>query len=109
MGCRTLDLAAGARRPSYNPLDETPVLFAPTDLLRHLPWINYEDYYKSVYTRLILRRDRRRRVPKEAVLAYNKRHYTDVEAYVEYKERDAGACEAAPLFRPLRSRPCEGN
>lgn len=86
----------------YNPLDETPVLFAPTDLLRHLPWINYEDYYKSVYAPLILGPDRRRRVPKEAVLAYNKRHYTAVEAYVEDKERDAGACEAAPLFRPLQ-------
>jgi hypothetical protein len=43
----------------FNPIDGSPLLFAPLDLLRHLPWINYEDYYKSTFVRLILPPGRR--------------------------------------------------
>lgn len=87
----------------YNPLDESPLLFAPLDLLRHLPWINYEDYYRSAYARHVLPPDRAgRRVPKDAVLAYNRAHYAAVQRYVQEKERQAPACRPDPLFEPLQ-------
>ncbi len=86
----------------YNPLDGAPLLFAPLDLLRHLPWINYEDYYKSSYARLVPPAQRNRRVPKAAVLEHNRQNFRTVEAYVDHKERTAAACAPDPLFQPLK-------
>lgn len=86
----------------YNPLDGAPLLFAPLDLLRHLPWINYEDYYKSSYARLVPPAQRNRRVPKAAVLEHNRQNFRTVETYVDHKERTAAACAPDPLFQPLK-------
>jgi PD-(D/E)XK nuclease superfamily len=87
----------------YNPTDESPVLLVPLDLLRRLPWINYPDYYKTTYARLVLAPDRRRRVvPKEAVLAYNRANYEIVRGYVTRREEQSEACVPDPLFTPLR-------
>jgi hypothetical protein len=87
----------------YNPLDESPILLAPLSLLRKLPWINYDDYYKNAYSRLILPSDHRgRAVAKEAVLAYNRANYEVVRQYVESREREALHCSPSPLFMPLQ-------
>lgn len=86
----------------YNPIDESPILLAPLELLRHLPWINYEDYYRSAYSRVVLPPTRAsQRRPKTAVLDYNRRNFVSVERYIEQKEREAPACQPDPLFRPL--------
>ena len=57
----------------YNPVDDSPVLFVPLDMLRRLPWINYNDYYRSSFSPRVLEPKRRQRVAKEAVLAFNAR------------------------------------
>lgn len=86
----------------FNPLDETPLLFAPLNLLRHLPWINYEDYYRSGYAQYVLGPSLLRgKVPKPAVLAFNRSNYTAVERYVREKELLAPRCKPDPLFEPL--------
>lgn len=86
----------------YNPLDGSPLLFAPLDVLRHLPWINYEDYFKTAYARLVLPADRRiKRPPKEVVMEYNRRNFSMVETYIDLKEKQAPACKPDPLFQPL--------
>lgn len=91
-----------ARLP-YNPADDSPVLLAPLDLLRRLPWINYPDYYKTTYSRLVLSPTRRNRVEsKENVLAYNRANYDLVRRYVDHRERQSSACHPDPLFMPLQ-------
>ena len=87
----------------YNPADGSPVLLAPLDLLRRLPWINYDDYYKTTYARLVLPPGRHgRAMPKEAVLAYNRANYEVVRGYVASREKRSEACHPDPLFTPLR-------
>jgi hypothetical protein len=87
----------------YNPTDGSPVLLVPLDLLRRLPWINYADYYKTTYARLVLPPGRyRHAVPKEAVLAYNRANYEVVRGYVTSREEQSEACTPDPLFAPLR-------
>lgn len=90
-------------RLPWNPTDEAPLLLAPLDLLRRLPWINYDDYYKSAYAPLVLPPgERRRRVAKEAVLAYNRTNFRTVEQYVQDREAEGvAACKPDPLFKPL--------
>lgn len=88
----------------YNPTDNTPILFAPLDLLRRLPWINYEDYYHSSFASHVLEPDqKRKRVAKQAVLEFNARNYSEVEQYVAERERLGDRCSPDPLFRPLAS------
>ncbi|WP_433215676.1 hypothetical protein ACQP00_06300 [Dactylosporangium sp. CS-047395] len=86
----------------WNPLDGKPILLAPLDLLRHLPWINYEDYYRSAYAPFVLpAASRDRRVAKEAVLAYNRTNFQTVEQYITERELRGNACTPDPLFKPL--------
>lgn len=86
----------------YHPDAKTPLLFAPLDLLRHLPWINYADYYNSFYSRHVLpAKPLQRQVPKGDVLAHNRANYRSVQLYVAAKEKDAARAKPDPLFDPL--------
>lgn len=99
---RKLWRPAGRMKLPYSPLDETPLIFAPLNLLRHLPWINYEDYYRSGYAPYVLGPDQvGRKVSKPAVLAYNRENYVAVERYVKEKELLADRCKPDPLFERL--------
>jgi hypothetical protein len=87
----------------FHPADGTPVMLAPLDLLRRLPWINYGDYYRTTYAPLVLPPGRHGgTVAKHDVLAYNKAHYEVVRSYVVEREAHAAACAPDPLFAPLR-------
>jgi hypothetical protein len=98
-----LDWRAFDEQLPFNPADDSPVLFAPLDLLRRLPWINYPDYYKSTYARLVLSPSKRNRaVAKKNVLAHNRANYSLVRRYVEHRENQSDACHPDPLFTPLR-------
>lgn len=91
-----------ARLP-FSPIDESPVLLAPLNLLRRLPWINYEDYYRNTYSRLVLSANpQRRAAAKPDVLAYNRANFEQVRNYVASRESSASQCSPDPLFKPLR-------
>lgn len=86
----------------YNPVDGSPILLVPLDMLRRLPWINYDDYYRTSFSARVLESDRRnKRVAKEAVLEFNSRNYVEVERYVSEKEKIGNQCHPDPLFSPL--------
>jgi hypothetical protein len=86
----------------YHPDTKAQLLFAPLDLLRHLPWINYPDYYKSYFSRHVLpAKPIKGQVPKTAVLAHNRANYTNVERYVHEREQAAALAKPDPLFEPL--------
>ncbi len=86
----------------FNPVDNSPILLVPLDILRRLPWINYDDYYRSSFSPRILEPDRRnKRVAKEAVLEFNARNYVEVERYVTEREKIGNLCLPDPLFSTL--------
>ena len=86
----------------YHPDTEAQLLFAPLDLLRHLPWINYPDYYKSYFSRHVLpAKPLKGQVPKSDVLAHNRANYANVERYVHEREQAAALAQPDPLFEPL--------
>lgn len=87
----------------YNPMDDSPILLVPLDLLRRLPWINYGDYYRTTYAPLVLPPSRTGSVVSKAdVLAYNRANYEVVKGYVAVREAQASACTPDPLFTPLK-------
>jgi len=85
-----------------DPYDGSPVLLAPLDLLRRLPWINYGHYYRTTYAPRVLPPGRAgRAVAKHDVLAYNRAHFDTVRDYVVKREAAFAACASDPLFTPL--------
>jgi hypothetical protein len=89
-------------RLPYNPVDGSSLLFIPLRFLRHLPWINYEDYYKSPFASLVLPPDHgKRKIAKAQVLAANRAHFDGVLQYVSHKETTQEQCRPDPLFSPL--------
>jgi len=100
---RAIWRASVTARLPYNPLDGSPLFFVPLDILRHLPWINYEDYYRSYYAPYVLPADRVvGKIAKARVLAYNRQNYVAVQRYVHEKERTGSQCVPDPLFQPLK-------
>jgi hypothetical protein len=89
-----------ARLP-HNPADGSPVLLAPLNLLRRLPWINYGDYYRTAYAPLVLPPGRAGRVAKQVVLTYNRAHFDTIRSYVAEREASSGVCAPDLLFAPL--------
>lgn len=87
----------------FNPTDGSPVLLAPLDMLRRLPWINYGDYYRSTYAPLVLPPGRASSaIAKQEVLAFNRAHFDIVKGYVAEREANAVDCGPDPIFAPLR-------
>lgn len=76
-----------------------PVLVVPRRWLRHLPWLNFDDYFKK---HCPLHDDNSPgEVPVPTVLRYNRENYGAVKAYVEAKERAQQDCHSDPLFQPI--------
>lgn len=95
-----------AERPlPFNPVTGLPLLLVPLDLLRHLPWINYSNYFRAAYSpRVALagpNRIKRVNVGKAEVLEFNARNYVEIERYVSEREALKGQCKPDPLFQPL--------
>jgi hypothetical protein len=66
-----------------------------------LPFINYEDYYKSTYAPLVLPPRTRSKQAKPVVLQHNRQIYSHVEMYLSTKEERAAECRPKSLFTPL--------
>jgi len=85
------------------PVDASPVLLAPLDLLRRLPWTQLYDYYKSTILRLVLPANRSSHVvAKKSVLAYNRANYDLVRRYVDHREKQSTAVIQIPYLPPLQ-------
>jgi hypothetical protein len=95
-----------AERPlPFNPVTGLPLLLVSLDLLRHLPWINYGNYFRAAYSpRVALAgpsRGKKLNVGKAEVLEFNARNYVEIERYVSEREALKRECEPDPLFKPL--------
>ncbi len=82
-----------------NPVDKRAILLVPKWWLRRAPWIGYEDYTAN-YIKSIVQGEFTAS-SRTAVLAFNRRNYDLVQAYVRQKERSAADCKNDPLFKPI--------
>jgi hypothetical protein len=86
-----------------SPIDNTPIILVPRRLVRALPWINYEDFFRlefSSYLRAKRVRGRFARKktgedieevhqPKETVISVARKEVERIERYVRLKESSA--------------------
>ena len=77
-----------------------PILLVPKRWLRHVPWINFDDYFATSCPKdeIVNRQGSDTRVN---VLHYNRENYGMVAEYVRQKERTAKDCHNDPLFKQI--------
>lgn len=83
-----------------NPETKKPVLLVPKRWLRHLPWINYEDYFDGYFVKEVLQ-DKDKTPSRVEILEYNRRNYDVVQNYIKMKERTSDDCKNDPLFKQI--------
>lgn len=79
-----------------NPLTRQPLLLIPKRWLRHLPWINYDDYFKQA-----IADENLTGFGRIEVLNYNRQNYDVVLAYIDQKQRTQANCRNDPLFKQI--------
>lgn len=77
-----------------------PIILVPKRWLRHVPWINFDDYFTSHCPQDDLSHAGVA-LDRVEILKYNRENFGQVKSYVEAKERTADECRSDPLFSPV--------
>ncbi|CCJ08454.1 hypothetical protein [Methylocystis sp. SC2] len=77
-----------------------PLLLVPKRWLRHVPWINYEAYFRDSCPQDDIAHEGEE-LTRVKVLTYNRENYGVVDAYVRERERTADSCAVDPLFTQI--------
>ena len=75
----------------------TPILLVPKRWLRHVPWINYETYFRHHCPQDDIAHEGEE-LTRVEVLSYNRDNYGLVDAFVRARERTQADCANDPLF-----------
>lgn len=79
-----------------NPQTGSPLLLVPRRWLRHLPWLNFDDYFKFAIADETLAG-----FGRVEILNYNRQNYDMVLAFLAQKERAQADCRNDPLFKQI--------
>lgn len=89
-----------------SPINNEPLLFVPRRIVRTLPWINYDDYFrqefsaylraKRVKTRLAGKKDPN--LSKSEVVAVTRAEVERIDSYVKGKEESAAAAQPSSTY-----------
>lgn len=83
-----------------NPITKEPILFTPKRWLKHIPWINPDDYFKNYYVNNI--HNKGDEFPDRIkLLNFNRHNYDIVKAYTTIKEKQSEDCKNDPLFNQI--------
>lgn len=87
-------------RLPVNPEQGRPILLVPKRWLRHVPWISFDEYFRSYCPKddVINKQGTDDRI---SVLTYNRDNYGAIEEYIRRKELTADDCRNDPLFTQL--------
>ena len=83
-----------------NPQTGQPLLLTPKRWLRHVPWINYDDFFRDCAP-FGINNGQTENVPKVKVLTFNRANYGIVADYIAARERLQEDCTNDPLFSQL--------
>ena len=93
-----------------SPIDQQPILLVPRRIVRNLPWINYNDYFRTEFS-AHLRANRKKsksktkiRFSKNQVVSITRAQIERVDQYIKKKEKNAA--EAQPSLDYLDTTKC---
>lgn len=77
-----------------------PILFVPKRWLRHVPWINYDSYFRDYCPQDDIAHEGEE-LSRAKVLTYNRDHYDVVDHFIRERERTFDDCKNDPLFSQI--------
>jgi hypothetical protein len=83
-----------------HPSTGLPVLLVPKRWLRHVPWINYDSYFRDFCPQDDIAHEGEE-LTRVRVQTYNRDNYGVVDAFVQARERSFKDCENDPLFSQI--------
>nr|WP_315207016.1 hypothetical protein [uncultured Flavobacterium sp.] len=83
-----------------NPISNLPIIFTPKRWLKHIPWINTDDYFNSYYIKNV-HKEGDEFPDKIKLLNFNRQNYDIVQAYTSIKEKQFENCKNDPLFNQI--------
>lgn len=83
-----------------HPTTGLPVLLVPKRWLRHVPWINYDVYFRDFCPQDDIAHEGEE-LTRVRVQTYNRDNYGVVDAFVTARERSFKDCENDPLFSQI--------
>ncbi|HEX2554927.1 MAG TPA: hypothetical protein VHL98_14600 [Microvirga sp.] len=83
-----------------NPDTNQPIIFVPKRWLRHIPWLNFEDYFKNHCPQDDIAHEGKP-LDRVDVLNFNRARYDVIEGYILEKERTFDDCRNDPLFSQI--------
>lgn len=83
-----------------NPDNKQPIILIPKRWLRYVPWVNYEDYFESYYTKDV---DKKYdgKLKRVQILNFNRNNYDLVRTYISLKEKNTKDLAHDPLFSQI--------
>lgn len=83
-----------------NPKTKSPILLTPKRWLKHIPWINTDDYFNNYYVKNI-HKEGDEFPDKIKLLNFNRQNYDIIQAYTAIKEKQLENCKNDPLFTQI--------
>lgn len=83
-----------------HPNTSEPLLLVPKRWLRHVPWINYDSYFRDHCPQDDIAHEGEK-LTKVKVLTYNRDNYGLISSFIHEKERTVDDCEYDPLFTQI--------
>jgi hypothetical protein len=86
----------------YSPLDNSPMILPPLNLLCQLQWINSKDYKDSFFYTYVLSKDKMKEknikpLSSAQIMRANRFLYNRVKTYIHLKEKTGALCRPEPL------------
>ena len=83
-----------------HPVHGGPILFVPKRWLRHVPWINYDTYFRQYCPQDDIAHEGEE-LTHVNVLTYNRDNYGVIDAFIQKQERTQADCKNDPLFQQI--------
>ena len=83
-----------------HPVHGTPILLVPKRWLRHVPWINYDTYFRQHCPQDDIAHEGEA-LTRVKVVTYNRDNYGLVDSFVRERERTREDCANDPLFSQI--------
>lgn len=97
---RTKAFEADTAELPCHPETAAPMLFVPKRWLRHVPWINYDTYFRDFCPQDDIAHEGEP-LDRVKVLTYNRDNYGVIDAFIRERERTFDDCKTDPLFAQI--------
>ena len=84
-----------------SPFNKKPILLVPRRIIRILPWINYNDFYRLEFTAFLRAKKIKKQLNKNIVIETSRKEIERIDRYIKNKEATANLAEPSINYLDL--------